>query len=399
MLDTQRELDDKGPRPASTRSRDARALLALLVAATALRPQLVGVGPLLPRITDDLAMTHWQSGMLGTIPVLCMGIFALPAGGIARRIGTWRAVAGCVAIVCVFGLARAGAGSALLLIALTIPVGIGMGLCGALLPVSAKEGFETRPALATGIYTTGIQIGAVAATLAAVPLAAGASWQLALAVFSIAAGLAAIGWLLLATPAAPAAPQDGGGLDLRGAARRPDVWAVGLVFALMSVVYYGLVSWLAGAYIERGWSEAAAAALLGVLLVGQIPGGLVVAALADGEQRRRYLLGAALVLAAGTAGLAAAPAAAWAWSALVGLGIGALFPLVMTLPLDLAERPDGVAAIAGVVFGVGYCVAAIAPAALGGLRDLTGSFSGALWALVATAAVLVLATRALARRA
>jgi len=45
---------------------------------------LVGIGPLLPRITDDFGMTHWQAGV-GTIPVLCMGIFALPAGRIAAR--------------------------------------------------------------------------------------------------------------------------------------------------------------------------------------------------------------------------------------------------------------------------------------------------------------------------
>ena len=50
------------------------------------------------------------------------------------------------------------------------------------------------------------------------------------------------------------------------------------------------------------------------------------------------------------------------------------------------------------VLGVGYSVAAVAPAALGGLRDLTGSFSGAMWALVGTAAVLVPATRALEAR-
>jgi len=54
-------------------------LVALFLAAVALRPQLVGVGPLLPSIQTDLGVSHAVAGLLGTIPVLCMGLFAPPA--------------------------------------------------------------------------------------------------------------------------------------------------------------------------------------------------------------------------------------------------------------------------------------------------------------------------------
>lgn len=368
-------------------NRDAQVLVALLVAATALRPQLVGVGPLLPRISGDLGMPHWQAGLLGTIPVLCMGIFALPAGWVATRIGTRRAVGACVLGIGLFGLARAASDSALLLIVLTVPVGIGMGLTGALLPVAAKERFAARPALATGVYTTGIQIGATAATLAAVPLALGASWHVPLAVFSLAAVAGGIWWLLLGPETAP--PMSAGGRrDLLGAARRPEVWGIVAVFALVSLIYYGFVAWLPDAYVERGWSEGSAAALLAVLVVAQVPGGLMVAALAD-RGRRPFVLGSALVAAAGTAGLAGVPELAWVWSALVGLAIGGLFPLALTLPLDLEDRPAGVAAVVGVVLGVGYSIAAVAPTALGALRDVTGTFAGAMWSLVGVGVLLL----------
>ena len=55
-------------------------LAALFLGALALRPQLVGVGPLLPEIDDDLDVSHAVAGLLGTIPVLCMGLFAPPFG-------------------------------------------------------------------------------------------------------------------------------------------------------------------------------------------------------------------------------------------------------------------------------------------------------------------------------
>jgi len=41
-----------------------------------LRPQVVGVGPLIDEIQDDLDASHALVGLLGTIPVLCMGLFA-----------------------------------------------------------------------------------------------------------------------------------------------------------------------------------------------------------------------------------------------------------------------------------------------------------------------------------
>jgi cyanate permease len=57
-----------------------------------------------------------------------------------------------------------------------------------------------------------------------------------------------------------------------------------------------------------------------------------------------------------------------------------------------------VAGVAGVVLGAGYTIAALAPTLLGALRDMTGSFSSALWSLVAAAVALSVATRLASRR-
>ena len=73
--------------------RRAPLLVALFLAAIALRPQLVGIGPLLPLVQDDLDVTHAVAGLLGTIPVLCMGLFAPPASFLSGRIGSRRAIA------------------------------------------------------------------------------------------------------------------------------------------------------------------------------------------------------------------------------------------------------------------------------------------------------------------
>src|SRR6186713_1744067 len=126
--------------------RPASILAGLFLVALTLRPQIVGVGPLLPEIQNGLDTTHAVVGLLATIPVLCMGLFAPPAAYLSARVGTRTAVTLSVLLVGVFGLARAVAPSAALVVLFTWPVGIGMGLAGAVVPVAVKERFAARPA-------------------------------------------------------------------------------------------------------------------------------------------------------------------------------------------------------------------------------------------------------------
>ena len=76
---------------------------------------------------------------------------------------------------------------------------------------------------------------------------------------------------------------------------------------------------------------------------------------------------------------------------MLGIGNGAIFPLMMTLPLDAADRPEQVAGVVGMMLGIGYCAGALAPLAIGALRDSTGSFDAGLWLLALTAVAVLVA--------
>jgi len=369
--------------------RRAPLLVALFLAAVALRPQLVGIGPLLPSVQNDLDVTHAVAGLLGTIPVLCMGLFAPPAPFLSGRIGSRRAIAACLALIGVFGVVRAVAPGAVAVVVLTFPIGVGMGLAGALLPVAVKERFADRPGFATGVYTAGITIGSAIAAAVAVPLAHAANgWRTPLLVFSaVSTGLGVL-WLWL-TRTEPRHVR----VEIRPLKlpfRRPLAWRLVAAFFFMSSVFYGLNAWLPDAYVERGWSEGSAGALLAVLNTITIPCGFFVAWAADHwGSRRLWLSGAAALQLAALLGIVLRPGAGWAWAVLLGIAIGPLFPLTMTLPLDAAERPAEVAALAGMMLGVGYSLSASSPLLLGALRDLTGGFDAVLWALVGLGALLL----------
>jgi CP family cyanate transporter-like MFS transporter len=93
----------------------------------------------------------------------------------------------------------------------------------------------------------------------------------------------------------------------------------------------------------------------------------------------------------GTFGLAAVPGAGFAWVAITGIAIGAVFPLCLAMCLDVAHEPAEAGAAAALMFLAGYTIAALAPLGLGAVRDLTGSFSASLWALFAAALLLLAA--------
>jgi CP family cyanate transporter-like MFS transporter len=368
--------------------RGIAVLAALFLAALALRPQLVGVGPLLPEIQENLGLSHAVAGLLATILVLGLGVWALLAPPVAARLGAGWAVAAALAAIASFGLLRAVAPGAPAVLALTVPVGVGMGLAGALMPVAVKERFSTRPVFATGVYTTGINLGATISAATAVPIAhAAGGWRASVGAFSAATAVLLVAWLALLRPErvrpAPAArPRLPVGSFV--------AWVLVAVFAVEAFVYYGLVSWLPDAYVERGWPEAHAGALVAVLTAAAVPAGLIVPFMADRVgSRRGYLAGSAALLAVATLGAATAPAAGWLWALLAGIAIGVHFALTMTLPLDVADRPADVGAAAGLMLVAGYAAAALSPIALGALRDATGSFGPALWLLAAASALLV----------
>jgi CP family cyanate transporter-like MFS transporter len=368
-----------------------RFVAALFLVSLALRPQIIATAPLVPSIQSDLGISHSVAGLLSTIPVLCMGVFAPAAAYVAGWLGARFAIAISVALIAAGGLLRLVGPETSVLIALTLPVGIGIAVAGTLMPAVVKARLAHRPAFGTGIYATGIQLGAAVSAALAVPLAhLHGGWRFSLAVFSVAAALSAGAWLVF------------GGREERQRTRvrpprlplrNPTAWSVSFVFAMIAVCFYGLSAWLPDAYVEHGWSEGRAGALLAVMQAVTVPTGLAIPWLADRRGSRRfYLSTAAAVQMVGLLGVQLAPGAGWLWAVVLGLGIGTLFPLAMTLPLDLSDDPAAAGAVTGMMLGVGYSITGLAPLLLGLVRDATGSFSASPWLIVAIEACLLVAS-------
>jgi CP family cyanate transporter-like MFS transporter len=265
------------------------------------------------------------------------------------------------------------------------------------MPVAVKEHFAHRPAFATGIYAVGINVGSTVSAPLAVPLAhATSGWRGTLLLYSGLSALLPPLWLLLTRGEPRHRPS--GAPQFRLPWRSLLAWRLVAIFAFLSMTYYGVNAWLPDAFQEHGWSESSAGALLGVVNGSQIAGAFVVPWLSDRRgHRRAYLVGAAALMGAALLGVILLPGAGWAWAALTGIGGGALFALALTLPLDVASGPAEVAAVAGMMLGVGYTIGSAAPFLLGAVRDASGSFRDALWVLVATSVCALLVTLTMSR--
>lgn len=363
-------------------------VVALFLATLALRPQILAIGPLLPLIRDDLQLSASAAGLLTTIPVLCMGLFAPVGPVVAARLGPRTAFGVCLGLVVGFGLLRALAPAFGLVLLATFGIGVGIGIAGAIPSMIVSQRIASRPALGTGAYAGGIIAGSTLGAAAAVPLAVDGDWRLALLIISTVSLLSIVAWLLLVRGETPTRPLRATVPHLPW--RYATAWLLVAAFGLQSLLFYGTIAWLPNVYVERGWSAAAAGSLVAIFNGVGLITTLGVPLVADrmGARRRQLVLSAG-VWAVTMLAVVLLPAFAYVWVALLGLASGTVFLLVLTLPLDLTDEPGQVGSVAALMLLGGYIVAAIGPFALGAARDVTGSFEASLWLLVAVAVGLV----------
>jgi CP family cyanate transporter-like MFS transporter len=341
-------------------------------------------------MTAELGLSHAIGGMLVTLPVVMMSLVAIPGAGLGVRFGSRRVMAVSLGLLTLAGVLRPLGSDALWVIGWTIPIGIGIGVIGVILPIFVKQHAGEMPARATGLYVTAMLVGSAMGGLSAAPLAElGGSWRVPLLTFGALGIVPVIGWLLLTKP-------DHGGEAAARVGRAPlpwrsrVAWLLVAAFSLQGILFYGLITWLAPAMVERGFTTLEAGTIVGVMLIFGIPGTLIVSWIGERMPSRRVgMVTTSVAVLIAVVGWAFVPGLSLMWSVIGGLGLAGIFAMVMTLPLDAAARPSEVGAYSGVMLSVGYLVSAIAPATLGATRDATGNFTLVMWLLVATSVVML----------
>jgi MFS transporter, CP family, cyanate transporter len=174
------------------------ALIAILAAGLNLRIGVTEVGPLIDRIREDTGMSATLAGVLGSIPFVCMGVFAPLGMRLVLRVPARRLIAACMLLIVAGTLARGVAPTAWLLVAATLPLGVGLAVAGVVRPGVIKTRFPQRTGAAMGAYVAALSVGASVTALTMVPLTSAlGGWRGAFAISAIPTLACLALWLLL----------------------------------------------------------------------------------------------------------------------------------------------------------------------------------------------------------
>ncbi|SQG00091.1 cyanate transport system protein [Paucimonas lemoignei] len=365
--------------PSSVLHRPWLLLLGLVLVALNLRPALASMAPLLGYVSDDLGLSSAKAGLLTTLPVLCLGLFAPLAPRLARRFGSEQVVFG-VLFALAAGIVLRSFFGEFGLFAGSILAGASIGVIGVLLPGIVKRDFPKQAGTMTGVYTMALCLGAALAAGSTVPIAHhfNDSWAVGLGIWMIPALLAALIWW-------PQARQKHGmhkvAYRVQGLLRDPLAWQVTLYMGLQSSLAYVVFGWLPSVLMGRGLSPTDAGLVLSGSIMVQLISALSAPWLATrGKDQRLGVVMAMSMTLIGLFGCLYAPVGGmWAWAIVLGLGQGAAFSIALTL-IVLRSRDSHVASnLSGMAQGIGYTIASIGPFAVGVVHDVTGSWDSIGW--------------------
>lgn len=373
-------------------------ITAIVCVALNMRPALAAIGPLLDMIEAATGLSHTRASLLTALPVFVMGVCALGgrqiSGLFSERMGICLGVA-LVFIACVARYVSTGTGGLLLT---AIVAGMGIALVQTLIPAFIKRSFSEDAGRVFALYTTGIMGGAAIAAASSAGFAALLGWPSALAIWALPALLALPLWLQATRMKAVTAPVI---TDTMRPARRAfwrnlRAWELMAFFGIGTGAYTLVLAWLPPFYTGLGWQPSAAGFLLGGLTLTEVLAGLAVSAwIGRFPDRRKPLAVVLIALIVGLVCLILAPLSlALVASLLLGVGIGALFPLSLIVALDHIDDPAQAGMLAAFVQGGGYIIASFMPLLAGVLRDQFSDLTYA-WAaiLIGTLLLLVLCLR------
>lgn len=361
------------------------AVIAFIVGLN-LRPILASVGPLFSVLQREAGLTATQFSLLTTLPVAMMGLAALCGPWLLARVGAVRGIMLGLFILLVACSLRGFSTSLTGLMGTALLGGASIGTIQALMPALIKKAYTQTASTIMSLFSTGIMAGAAVAAASAEPLFSWLSLKPALAMAGVLALLALILWLPLVKQ--PEGEQTAHEPVTLSSSR---TGLLLLFFGVGTGAYTLVLAWLPPLYIQAGWSARSSGYMLAWLTLTEVAAGFAVSALIGKFPDRRVpLITVLLLLLAGLLCLVFAPGTTPVLSTLLlGIGIGALFPLSLIVTFDHARTPAQAGKLLSKVQGGGYMIAALMPLVAGIVRDSSVSLTSA-WLVMSAGVVLLI---------
>ena len=365
-------------------------IFCALLAGVAMWAPIFCVPPMEPLLKEQLLLTHTQTGLLLSVPVLMLVATAIPAGIVSDRIGIRKATGIGLIVMATGALLRGTASDFTNLLGFTFIYGFGFGWTFPNLPklVSTYVGKE-KANVAMGIVNSGFPIGTALGLALTIPvvLPIAETYQGVFLIWSIPTLIAAgFWWALVKEPQArfnhieePTTSV----ADFRVALLNRQLWFVAGLMFLHQFFTWNWTGWAPVMMILKGASPTLAGIIASITIWAVLPTFLLMPRLSHRIGLRKPFLWIPSIALAITSWAAqnVTVSASWYLMALVGVAVGTRFITLLTLPIEMVhEREVGMAS--GMVLSIGFTGGVIGPLIGGRILDTTQTLDLSLMVLV-----------------
>ena len=336
-------------------------------------------------LSANLHISHFQTSLLFSAPILMIVIVAIPAGIIADNIGLKRAIGAGAVIACIGAVLRGTASTYSGLLVFSLIFGLGMGFTFANLPKLARSCSSTQQTSSVMGFITGFGLLAGIGTALAItvpliyPLTN--SYQGVFYVWSVPLLVATIlWWVVVREPPCPTveieSEQTGSLIRLKDVLNDKTLWLLAFILLLHNIFFYTWSAWLPTYLLQKGVSLGFSGLLTSVMLWVGVPTVIFVPLLFSriNVSKKLFIWVPSLIFAFLAVWiLYSSELAIWFIMAIAGIINILRFNTLLSLPVEIMPKEHaGVAG--GVVVAVGYIGAVIGPSMTGQILDATGSF-------------------------
>lgn len=355
-------------------------ILALLwLAGLYMRAPVLIAAPLADDIQAALNLDAASRGTLTTLPVLMLGLGALPAAWLIGRFGARNTLVGALLVTAIGCGARGVAPELLSLLAATSVMGLGIAAMQPAMPALVPRWCPGFIALGSAVYMNGMMLGEFVGAGLTLPLllpAVGGDWRLALLLFAVPALLLAP--LLLWPHLHGERPRMDHVRKLPDW-REPRLWLFGLMLGTTAATFFGINAYMGNLLEHKGMGDELDT-LLVVFNLAQIVASVLMMSTGHRVLRIPRLLFMTVTLhQVGLAGILLLTGNAFIAAAVLVGFISALqlIALVSVPPLTLDAEEAG--KLAAGMFAVGYVLAFGIPLFAGMLADVFSSTDAVVW--------------------
>lgn len=374
-------------------SRNLRWLLiigVILVGAN-LRVPLTSAGALVSFIRDDFGISNALAGAITTLPLIAFALLSPFAPKIANKIGMERTIAISLALL-IIGILIRSAGAIELLFTGTLLVGLGIAVGNVLIPGIIKMNFPFKIGLMTGLYAIVMNVFGALGSGLSIPIATSGSfgWRGSLVIWSGLALITLLIWLPQLMKKHDAKKKINN-QKIGGMLRSPLAWKITVFMGAQSLIFYTLITWLPTILTANGYDIHLAGWGVFIFQFASIPFTFIIPVIADRMKNQVMLafVSSGLILAGIIGLLAGLSELSILWVVFLGIGNGSAFSLSMMFFTLRTKDGYEAAELSGMAQSLGYLLAAVGPVLVGGLQDITGSWTLPL-AMMALFAIVML---------